>query len=172
ELESLINGNTIKNFASGDFTSDGLIEVVGIAGNSTADADAANTLKLDNDTLANTGTVLVENAARLQLTDATTIDNTSGGTITNHGEIESVLGLNVISNAANFTSDGLIEVVGIPGNSTADADAANTLRLDNDTLDNTGIVLVENAARLQLTDATTIDNTSGGTITNHGEIES
>src|SRR5207237_1349501 len=100
-----------SNAASANFTSDGLIEVVGGAANS-SDADAVNTLKLDADTLANTGTVLVEGAARLQLTDATTINSAGGGIITNHGEIESVLGLNVISNAANFTSDGLIEVVG------------------------------------------------------------
>jgi len=45
-----------------------------------------------------------------------------------------VVGLNVISNAANFTSDGLIEVVGIAGASHLDADAANTLKLDNDIL--------------------------------------
>src|SRR5207237_9618579 len=102
-----------SNAASANFTSDGLIEVVGGAANS-SDADAVNTLKLDADTLANTGTVLVEGAARLQLTDATTINSAGGGIITNHGEIESVLGLNVISNAAagNFTSHGLIDVFG------------------------------------------------------------
>jgi len=102
---------------------------------------------LDNDSLANTGTMLVENAARLQLTNATTINDTGGGTLTNHGEIESVVGINTIKNAASFTSDGLIEVVGSAGASQVDADAANTLVLDNDSLANTGTMLVENAAR-------------------------
>jgi len=77
---------------------------------------------LSAEIVANTGTMLVENAARLQLTNATTINDTGGGTLTNHGEIESVVGINTIKNAASFTSDGLIEVVGSAGASQVDAD--------------------------------------------------
>src|ERR1019366_705845 len=129
------------------------------------------------DTLANTGTVLVDAKAELQLTNATTIDNTGGGKITNHGEIESVVGTNIIKNAASFTSDGLIEVVGgaATGAPNSDGDfttAVPTLVLDGDPLANTGTVLVDAKAELQLTNATTINNAGGGKITNHGEIES
>src|SRR4029079_4166368 len=93
------------------------------------------------------GTVLVEANAELQLTDATTIE---GGKITNHGEIESVLGttntgantiLNVTS--GHFTNDGTIEVVGTDSALPNDADGAflaadivPTLVLDGDYLTN------------------------------------
>src|SRR5436190_802089 len=118
EIESVVGINTIKNVTGSNFTNNGTIEVVtGVAGSGSApDTDPVNTLVLSNDYLTNSigtnGTVLVETAAELQLTNVTTID---GGIITNHGEIESVVGINTIKNVtgSNFTNNGTIEVVTI-----------------------------------------------------------
>ena len=56
----------------------------------------------------------VEALGRLQLNSATTIDGSSSGTFTVHGELESVLNTNTIENfaAGKFTNDGTIEVAG------------------------------------------------------------
>src|SRR5204863_752379 len=121
------------------------IEVVSGATTPGVDGDfatAASTLVLDHDDLPNTigatnGTVLVETNAELQLTNVTSID---GGIITNHGEIEAVVGINTIKNVtgSNFTNNGTIEVVtGVAGGGAApDTDPVNTLVLSNDYLTN------------------------------------
>src|SRR5205085_11196165 len=93
----------------------------------------------------------------LPITNVTSI---TGGKITNHGEIESVVAINTIKGVAsgNFTNDGTIEVVsGVAGSGTApDTDPVNTLVLDNDVLTNSigaglGTVLVETTRALQHT---------------------
>ena len=180
ELESVAGVNTIKNFSGTHFTSDGTIEVVGSATGSgdvvagDADSDAtSNTLVLDNDYLTSTGTVLVDALAELELTNATTIDarrrhlhQARRARIRrrrqHHQELQRPIS----------PATALIEVVGSAGSAVADADAANTLVLDNDTLDQHRHRAGRRLGRLELTNATTIDSTGGGTITKHGEIES
>src|SRR5258708_33128102 len=67
-------------------------------------------MRVDAEYLTNTGTVLVDALAELELANASTID---GGVITNHGELEATAGSNTIKNVtgSNFTNTGTIEVV-------------------------------------------------------------
>src|SRR5258708_46016 len=124
-------------------------------------------MRVDAEYLTNTGTVLVDALAELELANASTID---GGVITNHGELEATAGSNTIKNVtgANFTNTGIIEVVAGIG--------TVTLLLDRDILTNftgsgpslvQGTVLVDATGVLDL-GTSTIDQ---GIVNNYGLIQ-
>src|SRR5262249_58996234 len=143
--EAVTGVSRSQNVGSGHFSNAGTIEVVGSATGSgsvlAGDADndsTGNTLVLDNDALSNTGTVLVDALAELELINGTSM---TGGTVTiaAQGELEAVTGVNTTKNAAsgNFSNAGTIEVVGSATGSgsvlAGDADndsTSNTLVLD------------------------------------------
>src|SRR5262249_55549433 len=82
----------------------------------------------------------------------------SGGTVTVHGELESVSGSNTIQNVtgSKFTNDGSIEII------------AGALILLNDFLNNSGVITVDSGGTLKLNDGTTI---FGGTMILAGALE-
>jgi len=153
-LLSLAGLNTIKNFASGNFSNTAGIEVkAGSGPGDTLTGDdndsATNILALDHDTLTNSGTVTVDaGAAELELTNGTTI---SGGTLTVHGELESVTAHNTVTGLSSFSNDGRIEVL------------AGTLTLSSETLNDyfnaTGGTILVTAGELEL-NQTIIDGNS------------